>query len=169
MARPDPRRALSLETLDDVMPEVDRLLAGGYRPAGNWSLGQICHHLADTFRVTLDGPPRPMPWVVKKTIGPLALRWLKSVRRMPVGLKAPSYLTPPASSEAEDRPGAENLRAVIARFQNELPETIDHPLFGRVSRADLATISVRHCEHHLAFAIPTTPTTDEQHEQKVKP
>jgi hypothetical protein len=168
MARPDPRRALHLESLDDVMPEVDRLLQGGYRPAGSWSLGQICLHLAETFRVTLDGPPRPMPWIVRKTVGPLALRWLKSMRRMPVGMRAPKYLTPPASDESDDRPGAEELRAVIARFRNELPRTIDHPFFGRVSKTDLTTISVRHCEHHLAFAIPTTNSTDEHQQETVK-
>ena len=39
------RRTLEFARLDDVMPEVDRLLAG-HTTVGNWSLGQICNHLS---------------------------------------------------------------------------------------------------------------------------
>ena len=39
------RRALSFTSLAEVMPEVDRLFQG-HRTVGNWSLGQICNHLA---------------------------------------------------------------------------------------------------------------------------
>ena len=48
------RRSLEFASLDHVMPEVDRLLAG-HTTTGNWSLGQICNHLNDSFRFSLDG------------------------------------------------------------------------------------------------------------------
>ena len=39
------RRAIQFESLDEIMPEVDRLLEG-HTTVGNWSLAQICRHLA---------------------------------------------------------------------------------------------------------------------------
>ena len=48
------RRTLEFERIDDVMSEVDRLL-DGYASAGNWSLGQICNHLAGTYRMSIEG------------------------------------------------------------------------------------------------------------------
>src|SRR4051794_14935085 len=43
------RRDLSFTSLEDVMAEVDRLLAG-HETVGRWSLGQICNHLGTSFR-----------------------------------------------------------------------------------------------------------------------
>ncbi len=41
------RRPLRFHSFDEIMPDVERLLAG-HRTVGHWSLGQICHHLAST-------------------------------------------------------------------------------------------------------------------------
>ena len=51
------RRTLEFASLTDVMPEVERLLAG-HVTVGAWSLGQICHHLATAIRLTVDAPIR---------------------------------------------------------------------------------------------------------------
>src|SRR5689334_10556595 len=54
----DARRPLSFAALEEVMPDVDRLMRG-HTTVGHWSLGQICSHLAQAFRFTVDGfPPR---------------------------------------------------------------------------------------------------------------
>ena len=42
------------------MPEVDRLLQG-HRTVGNWSLGQICNHLAGSFIYSVEGFPAQGP------------------------------------------------------------------------------------------------------------
>jgi hypothetical protein len=39
------RRELTFASLDDVMPDVERLLAG-HVTVGRWTLGQILNHLA---------------------------------------------------------------------------------------------------------------------------
>jgi hypothetical protein len=49
------RRALRYVNLDEIMPDVDRLL-GRYTTLGAWSLAQICHHLATVMRRTVDLP-----------------------------------------------------------------------------------------------------------------
>ncbi len=48
------RRQLSFTSLDEVMPEVERLLAG-CEPAGQWTLGQICRHLTTGLHLMIDG------------------------------------------------------------------------------------------------------------------
>jgi hypothetical protein len=57
------RRKLDFARLDDIVPDVERLLAG-HRTVGNWSLAQMCRHLSDEFRYSIDGfPTRLLPWV----------------------------------------------------------------------------------------------------------
>ena len=49
------RRKLSLSTYDEVIAELDRLQAAGYRQLGQWNLGQACGHLSHYLRGSLDG------------------------------------------------------------------------------------------------------------------
>ena len=49
------RRRLEFASLDHVMPEVERLLAG-CRTVGRWTLGQILNHLATAIRITAEIP-----------------------------------------------------------------------------------------------------------------
>ena len=43
------RRTLRFDRFDDIMPDVERLLAG-HATVGAWSLAQICRHLATVMR-----------------------------------------------------------------------------------------------------------------------
>ena len=60
------RRTLSFNSIDDVIPDVERLLEG-HRTIGTWSLAQICRHLATAMRRVVDlpasTPPDPSLWV----------------------------------------------------------------------------------------------------------
>ena len=66
------RRELRFATLDDARRDVRHLVAVGYDKAGNWSLGQACHHLAVWVRYPLDGFPalpawqRPLAWAIDR-------------------------------------------------------------------------------------------------------
>ena len=52
------RRTLNFGSLEEVIPDVERLLAG-HTTVGRWSLGQILHHLATAIRVSRRGRPNP--------------------------------------------------------------------------------------------------------------
>ena len=69
----DGRRTLAFSSLDEVMPEVDRLLLG-HKTIGNWSLAQICNHLSGAIVSSIDGVPFRFPWIFRKTVGPIVLR-----------------------------------------------------------------------------------------------
>ena len=49
------RRMLRFSSLDEVMPEVERL-RNGHTTVGNWTLAQICRHLATVLRRVADLP-----------------------------------------------------------------------------------------------------------------
>src|SRR4051812_14978085 len=49
------RRSLRYESFDEVMPDVERLLED-HLTVGNWSLAQICRHLAAVLRRHVDLP-----------------------------------------------------------------------------------------------------------------
>ncbi len=51
------RRTLRFASLDEIMPEVGRLMAG-YTAVGNWTLGQVCEHLATVKKRLVDAPAR---------------------------------------------------------------------------------------------------------------
>ena len=54
------RRRLAFDRIEDIMPDVDRLIAG-HATVGRWSLGAICDHLARTINLSLDSPPPDAP------------------------------------------------------------------------------------------------------------
>ena len=104
------RRALSFSSLDEVMPDVDRLLEG-HTTTGRWSLGQICNHLGTALRYTVEGFPEQAPWLLRHTVGPVAKRQVLGSGAFPEGVKLPEkYLPRPG---LDPRAEAEALRASL--------------------------------------------------------
>jgi hypothetical protein len=145
------RRTLEFARLDDVMPEVDRLLAG-YAPAGKWSLGQICNHLAETYRMSVEGFGVQAPWLVRSTLGRASMKKLFRERRMKEGIKVPEKFLPKPGMD--DRAEAEALRASIAYYQGHPETRALHPFFGRMTGDDWDRLHLIHSAHHLSFAVP---------------
>lgn len=148
------RRELHFDRLDQVMPDVDRLLQEGYQTTGQWSLGQICKHLAMPLMWAIDGFPMKMPWVVRRTVGPLVYHRIAKTGKMPSGIKAPSQLQP--STDLDDRAEAEALRATIQLFTNHSGPFAENAFFGRLTREQYTRLNCIHCAHHLSFLITTS-------------
>ncbi len=146
--RPDPdrrapmpeRRTLEFVRLDDVMPEVDRLLAG-YTSAGNWSLGQICKHLSSTIRSSVEGFGVKAPWIFRATLGPVVKKKILGDGRMAEGIKVPGKLLP--TTGLDDRAEAEALRASIAYYMAHPEARAPHPFFGRMTGAEYDRLHLR--------------------------
>jgi hypothetical protein len=144
------RRALAFGRVEEILPEVDRLLAG-HATLGRWSLGMICRHLATAIRDSVEGYPFRMPWAFRRTVGPLGYRWLDRRGRMPSGLWAPKAMIPPTG--LDDRAEAESLRRAIALYRDRGP-IAEHPLFGRFRPEQWDRLHCIHAAHHLGFALP---------------
>jgi hypothetical protein len=144
---PEPR-ILDFHSLDHVMPEVQRLLAG-HATVGNWSLGQILDHLATAIRMTSGGrsesTPRAGSDVFRK-------RFFKT-RRFPAGAQAPHpRLIPAPDSDAQEQ--AALLGKAIARWSSTEGPFADHPLLGTLTKDEWTQFHCIHCAHHLGFVIP---------------
>jgi hypothetical protein len=145
------RRPLAFASLDQVIPDVDRLLQG-HTTVGRWSLGQICNHLTGAFVGSVEGFPRKAPWLVRKAVGPIILRRLLGTGRMAEGIKLPEGMRPKPG--LDDRAEAEALRAALRLFAAHPGPPATHPFFGRMSREQWDHLHRIHCAHHLSFALP---------------
>ena len=85
---PDERRQVSYGSFDDVLEDAELLLKGPYITLGNWSLGQILQHLADSVDFTFDGFGFRMN-ILMRIYGTLFLKKRIIERSFPVGLILP--------------------------------------------------------------------------------
>ena len=145
------RRTLTFTTLDRVMPDVDRLLEG-HETLGNWSLGQICNHLATVVAGSVDGFPFRASWIYRKTMGTVIRRQLFKNGEMAVGTQLPPQFCPKPGLDA--RAEAEALRATLRYFAGYQEPLVMHPFFGWLTRDEWNRLHAIHCAHHLSFVLP---------------
>jgi hypothetical protein len=149
-------RTLHFDQPGAIMAEVDRLLAG-YTRVGNWSLGQMCNHLAWAMRGSIEGRGSfGAPWIVRRTIGPIAFHLIRSGRWRPKRVNLPEALAP--KSGLDDRAEAEALRATIQYYLAHSEPLGEHPLFGRLTREQWDAFHCFHAARHLGHAIPREST-----------
>ena len=143
------RRELTFADLEEVMPEVVRLLEG-HIAVGLWSLAQVCNHLATGIRLTLEAPIRPAPPSAEKDLARREFFWQG---RFSDGMEAPiARLVPrPDLDEAAE---AESLRREIARFAAHDGPLSAHPRLGPMTKDEWARFHCMHCAHHLGFLVP---------------
>jgi len=146
------RRELSFHSLNDVMPDVDRLLEG-HETVGNWSLGQICNHLANAVQLSVEGIPFRFPWIVRAVVAPWVKGPIFRTGKMREGVKLPAKALPKPGLDA--RAEAEALRAALNYYARVTEPLANHPMFGAMSRAEWDRLHCIHCAHHLSFARPT--------------
>lgn len=141
------RRSLAFATLHEVMPDVDRLLAG-YRSGGNWTLGQVCNHLARVLVFTIEGSPEHGPHVLEERARLIMTRRLLSSGVMAEGLDVPG--SPLPGPGLDDRVEAQSLRQAIDRFLRHPGPFAAHPLLGAFQLDQVHRFQCVHCAHHLS-------------------
>ena len=141
---------LRFSSLDEVLPEVERL-RNGHTTVGNWTLAQICRHLATVLRRVAD-LPASTPRDPSQELGEERKREVLETGRLPEGLPAPQVLLPEGGLDEGEE--AENLRQAIAYFQSSPGPVAPHRLFGPLTRDEWHQLQCIHCAHHLGFAIP---------------
>jgi Protein of unknown function (DUF1569) len=147
------RRELVFDRIEDVMPEVDRLIKG-HSTTKEWTLAQILHHLSTSIRLTLaarplpqDTPPDPD---LLRTYEIRRRRFFRS-GRFPEGVEVPvEMLLPPL--DADEHVQAESLRACIKKLETGDVSFVTHPVLGPMSKSEWIDFHRLHCAHHLSFA-----------------
>jgi hypothetical protein len=59
------RHSLQFDNFDQVAQDLHLLQSQGYERGGNWTLGQICDHLAIFLRGSMDGFATRLPWLLQ--------------------------------------------------------------------------------------------------------
>ncbi len=149
------RRQLRFESIDEVLVEVDRIVAashaGTLKAQGNWTAGQILAHLAAWIEYGYNGfPMKPLPWIVRSILRLTLPGMLK--KGMRPGVMIPGISA--GTTGQDDMPidaAADRLRRALARLAagEECPH--DSPAFGKLSHDDRIRLNLRHCELHLSF------------------
>jgi hypothetical protein len=148
------RRILDFASIDQIMPDVERLIAGHYT-VGHWTLAQILHHLATAIRLTSLGRAGSSPG---EDSDAFRRRFFRS-RRFPEGVAAPDpRLIPPTDADVHVQ--REALRKAIEVFTLAAGPFPGHPRLGPLSKDEWNQFHCIHCAHHLGFAIPRPNNAD---------
>ena len=153
---PATHRRLDFATLDDAIAETRHLQQRGYDRHGQWTLGQICHHLTIIMRGSLDGFPPELK-------APPLLRWFATRtkrlwldRPMPRGIKLRgplAALRPPEPGRIDEDAAIDDAVACFERLKAE-PQRHPSPVAGELTREQWNTLHKRHAAHHLGFLSP---------------
>ena len=152
------RRSLAFDDLDAAVREAETLLQTGYERAGDWSLGQVCRHLAQWMRFPLDGFPtsnfvqRVLMGLLRHTIGKRQLAKVLDSGKMPAG--GPTLRATVPESDTDDVAALAEFRESVARFKAHTGPLHPSPLFGTLDKATATQLQLVHCAHHLSFLIP---------------
>jgi Protein of unknown function (DUF1569) len=144
------RRNLRYQSFDEVMPDVERLLEE-HNTVGNWSLAQICRHLATVMRRVVD-LPASTPQDPSQWLGEEMKREVLESGMYPEGLPGPPEVLPGDTAGAREE--AEGLRQAIAYYRASPGPVIPHRRFGPLTRAEWDEFQLIHLAHHLSFARP---------------
>jgi Protein of unknown function (DUF1569) len=144
------RRTLSYGSFDEIMLDVERLLEG-HTTVGDWSLAQICRHLAAVIRRFVD-LPASTPHDPSQWVGEERKRQIFDSGMLPEGLQGPQEVMP--IEVLGEREEVEGLRQAIAHYQASPGPVIPHRRFGPLTKAEWDRFQLIHSAHHLSFAIP---------------
>lgn len=152
------RRRVRLQTIDDLVAEVERLTAaaaaGKVRPLGNWSPAQVLWHVGKLIELSFDGFPfryrRGPEWITRlvRFLSWRGLIWLAF---------RPGFRNPPEAAILEPDPSlaldeaAKYLQQQIARMSGGERMTQECSVEGPYSHEQWVYTHLRHAELHLSF------------------
>jgi hypothetical protein len=152
MADRQPRRAIHFESLSQIVTDAETITAQDHRTLGTWTSGQICEHLAKTIDVMVDATSMKTPFVIR-VVG-RCIRGVVLTRPMRPGMKLPAWASKHLLPEPVDlETGLEHLRSSCSRLEQQ-SDSMDHPIFGRLTKAQAVKLHCRHAELHLSHIVP---------------
>jgi len=147
------RRTVRYETLQDLVNEARQLAERGYSRAGEWSLGQVCNHLAGAINMSRDGFPSGLPRPMRPIMRLVLFGRMR--KRIPIRLRVPTLpsLQPPA--DIADEEAIDRLSAAIARFNEPGATFAASPVLGKLTAEEWNVFHLWHSEHHMSFLLPS--------------
>ena len=147
------RRSLRFEDLNEALADAKRVSSQPVKTLGNWSVGEILDHLANSVHESFAGSAPPAPWLARKILAPLLKRpMLKN--GLPAGFRLGKGMEGflPRPEVPADR-ALDALHDAYSRLKNESPQK-PHAFFGNLTHDEWITLHLRHAELHLSFVVP---------------
>jgi hypothetical protein len=146
---------LRFDSYDELLVEVRGLAATETTELGNWSLGEVCRHLANAMDKSIDGGvgfrvPLKIRFLARVFRGRILAGGLRSGFQLPP--EAAPLLPVPTSTPA----GVDALERAVCRLQ-ETSVRQAHPVFGKMNVSQWNQFHLRHAEMHLSFIVPKPP------------
>jgi hypothetical protein len=150
------RRILHFDSIDQVLEEVDRLVAaeraGRLKRVGNWTLGQALGHLATWAEFAYTGVPLKPPFFIRWILRFQKNKFIKGP--MPAGVKIPNVEGGTLGREVLPlEEGLRRYKNVLERLKVEAP-TLPSPILGKMTHEESIALTMRHAELHLGFFVP---------------
>ena len=148
------RREVHFDSYEDLLSDAEHLASTDVRTTGNWTLGQILKHLAQSMNSSIDGTDMKFPWVMKKMVRLFINKEKILNETIKPGFKIPkkgeAQFSPGPDTTTEE--GLASLREAVKRCQTETSRS-EHPAFGELTREEWDKMNLRHAELHLSFAV----------------
>ena len=152
------RRALRLESVDDLATELDRIVAvhyaGHLHANGNWTPAQILEHLAKLIEFSYEGFPFRASWPLR-VVSHVA-KWVAWKRFVDLAMQPGWSLRGGAAALLPDPwadfdVAAARLRAALWRIRRGDPMRQPSPWEGALTHEQWVYVHLRHAELHLSF------------------
>jgi hypothetical protein len=147
------RREVHFDSIDDITADAGKLALAERNKklvqAGNWTLGQVCGHIAGWMEASYSGAPVRFSWLVRMLARARRKKYLNEPMnpggRLP-RVEGGTLFREPLSTEA----GLERLKKACARIKGEAPKK-PHFIFGKLKHEEWKKLHLRHAELHLSF------------------
>jgi hypothetical protein len=147
------RRQVRYANHDELLADVERLYAAGYKQLGNWSLGQMCRHLTVAMNMALDGA-KVKPALPIRLVARFVFKNKAIAGPMKPGFKLPpkfaGSLIPDTTADAD---GVAELRTAVRRWNGE-PQRHPHAFFGSLTTDEWEKLMLNHAAMHMGFLVP---------------
>ena len=144
------RPKLHFDDLDQMLAYAEKLVNGGTKQLGNWSLGQNLQHLAMTENASIDGFPNLLAAPLRFLLKVLFKKRFLRNGLPPTGPKFKTLESEPIDAKV----ALANLRAATERVKKETKRSTN-PGFGDMTLEEWQLLYLRHAELHLSFSVPT--------------
>lgn len=147
--RVEGRRDVQYNNVDELLEDARRLAACPHQTVGNWSYGQILHHLTLSLHGSIDGVGHRAFWPVR-LFARMFLKKKMLESGIPPGSKISRKLTRLEPHEMPVEDALEQLEVAVERFKTN-PKRAPSPIFGRLEPTEANQLQLRHAELHMSF------------------
>lgn len=146
-----PPSSLHFDSLEAIVDHVEGMNPSTVSSSGNWSPGELVHHVARTIHVSRTGFGDVRLPLILRLVGP----WMK--KRVTTKTFKPGFKNPPYLRQLFDPEPGIDFTAAIAILREEVSQsagghlTQRSPLLGEMSHEDWVNLHCRHAEMHFSF------------------